>query len=364
MRWSIGPFSLPRQYAPATFVSLNAPSRLVDGTCGPRHRSTKLDVAVDDVAVHRHAAVVAAGLARVFAVGVAGAHLLDDLALVRLVGEHLQRVVVGELLAHEALVLLHDRAHLGFDAAEVVVAERLAAGQLEVVVEAVGDRGTDRVLGAGEQPGDGLGQHVRGRVAQHLAPVVAVGHDDRQRRRRGRAGGRGRSTRRRPWPRPRPWRGAGRSPPRPSAGVVPASTSRVEPSGSVTVICSLMIVLLGEGRGRSRLATAAGVRADFVDGSGRRRSGGPGRRRAAGRARAARRGASGSDAAGEDRAREIVERFERARRVEVVVDRVAHALARTARDRARRRARPPRAGGAAARPPSSRSVSYHSKPER
>ena len=62
-----------------------------------------------------------------------------------------RRVVVGELLALEALVLLHDRAHLALDAAEIVVAERLAAGELEVVVEAVGDRGADRVLGAGEQ---------------------------------------------------------------------------------------------------------------------------------------------------------------------------------------------------------------------
>ena len=36
----LGRFSSPRQYAPATCVSLNAPSLPVDGTCGPRHRST------------------------------------------------------------------------------------------------------------------------------------------------------------------------------------------------------------------------------------------------------------------------------------------------------------------------------------
>ena len=66
-------------------------------------------------------------------------------------------------------------AHLGLDPAEVVFAEGLAVGKLEVVVEAVGDRGSDRVLGAGEQSGDRLGQHVRGRVPQHLAPSSLSG---------------------------------------------------------------------------------------------------------------------------------------------------------------------------------------------
>ena len=40
MRWSIGRFSSPRQYAPATFSSLNAGIRPVDSTCGPAHRSS------------------------------------------------------------------------------------------------------------------------------------------------------------------------------------------------------------------------------------------------------------------------------------------------------------------------------------
>jgi hypothetical protein len=40
MRWSIGRFSSPRQYAPATDSSLNGPILPVDSTCGPRHRST------------------------------------------------------------------------------------------------------------------------------------------------------------------------------------------------------------------------------------------------------------------------------------------------------------------------------------
>ena len=47
------------------------------------------DITVDDIAVDRHAAV-AAGFARVLVVGVAAAHLLDDLDLVRLVREQLR----------------------------------------------------------------------------------------------------------------------------------------------------------------------------------------------------------------------------------------------------------------------------------
>ena len=80
-----------------------------------------------------------------------------------------------------ALVGLHDLAHLVFDAREIVVGERLAVREIEVVVEAVGDRGADRDLRAREQPGDRLGHHVRGRVPQHLAAVVGVGDDDLQR---------------------------------------------------------------------------------------------------------------------------------------------------------------------------------------
>ena len=57
-----------------------------------------------------------------------------------------------------------------------------AVGKLEVVVEAVGDRRADGVLRAREQVEDRLGHQVRGRVAQHLAPVVGVRGDDRDRR--------------------------------------------------------------------------------------------------------------------------------------------------------------------------------------
>jgi hypothetical protein len=53
-----------------------------------------------------------------------------------------------------------------------------AARQLEVVVEAVGDGRTDGVLRPREQVGHGLSHHVRGRVAEHLAAIGAVGGDD------------------------------------------------------------------------------------------------------------------------------------------------------------------------------------------
>ena len=39
MRWSIGFFSLPRQYAAAFRMSLNAGMNRVVGRCGPRQRS-------------------------------------------------------------------------------------------------------------------------------------------------------------------------------------------------------------------------------------------------------------------------------------------------------------------------------------
>ena len=110
--------------------------------------------------------------------GVGGIDLLDDLDLVGLVGELAHRVVAGELFAHEGLVGGDDLAHARLDALEVVVGEVLAVRQLEVVVEAVLDRGADRVLRAGKEIGDGLGHHVRGRVAQHFPALVAGGRDD------------------------------------------------------------------------------------------------------------------------------------------------------------------------------------------
>ena len=41
MRWSISRSESPFQYAPATFMSLNAPILPAEGMCGPLHKSTK-----------------------------------------------------------------------------------------------------------------------------------------------------------------------------------------------------------------------------------------------------------------------------------------------------------------------------------
>ena len=93
----------------------------------------------------------------------------DDLLLERLVGEAGEALVTVELLPDERLVRGDDRSHALLDALEVVVGEALLIRELEVVVEAVLDRRSDRVARPGEQVGHRLGEHVRGRVAQHLA---------------------------------------------------------------------------------------------------------------------------------------------------------------------------------------------------
>ncbi len=103
----------------------------------------------------------------------------DDLDLVGLVGEEFLGLVHRHLGADERLVRLDDLAHLGLDARQVVVAERLGVGQLEVVVEAVLDGRADRELRAGEQPGDRLRHHVGRRVAQHMTSLGRAGRDDR-----------------------------------------------------------------------------------------------------------------------------------------------------------------------------------------
>jgi hypothetical protein len=75
-----------------------------------------------------------------------------------------------DLFAEERLVLCDDRTHLVLDARKVV--GRHVLRDRKVVVEAVGDRRSDRVLRSGPQPADGLGEDVRGRMAKDAQPVV------------------------------------------------------------------------------------------------------------------------------------------------------------------------------------------------
>ena len=138
------------------------------------------------------------------------------------------------LVADEGLVLGHDGAHLGLDPPQVVVAETGAAGQREVVVEAVLDDRADGVLGPRPQAEHGLGQHMGRRVPQHLAPGIGVGGDDGHLGPIDQGGAQVDLHGRRPWPRWPPWPAGDRSTWANSAAVVPSASSRIEPSGSRT----------------------------------------------------------------------------------------------------------------------------------
>ncbi|CKN46264.1 Uncharacterised protein [Mycobacterium tuberculosis] len=109
---------------------------------------------------------------------------LHDLGVTRFVVDEFQLVgLVGQLGAGlfggfvdppvEQLAFLDDLAHPLFQRRQVLGRERL--GHVEVVVEAVGDGWSDAELGLRKQLLDGLGQHVRGRMADHAATVVGVG---------------------------------------------------------------------------------------------------------------------------------------------------------------------------------------------
>ena len=93
------------------------------------------------------------------------AGVVDDLELEPVAGEHLAGLLGRELVADERLRLRDDLAHARVDPLEVVLDERAAVGQLEVVVEAVLHRRADAERGAREQVEHGLGEHVGRGVA-------------------------------------------------------------------------------------------------------------------------------------------------------------------------------------------------------
>ena len=110
---------------------------------------------------------------------------VDELDLVRLpLGlEPRPRLVARRLEALPGPPLLELARDLRLDRLQVGLVDRL--GELEVVVEAVVDRRTDRDLHARVQPAHGLGEQVRRRVAQHgeRVGIVAVARrEDLERR--------------------------------------------------------------------------------------------------------------------------------------------------------------------------------------
>ncbi len=99
----------------------------------------------------------------------------DQPQLVRLVGELLARLRLGDDAAPEGLAGLHDLHHALLEPGEVVGGEGLR--HVEVVVEALAQRRADAELGAGKHVLHRLGEHVRGGVAHHPQAVLAVDHD-------------------------------------------------------------------------------------------------------------------------------------------------------------------------------------------
>src|SRR5438552_2983076 len=97
---------------------------------------------------------------------------LVDLVVLIPLAEELERLRDGQVAMLERQVLLGDLAHLRLDLFEVVWGQR--AREIEVVVEAVGDRWSEAELRPREQLEHRAGHHVRGRMAQRVELLVAV----------------------------------------------------------------------------------------------------------------------------------------------------------------------------------------------
>ena len=108
--------------------------------------------------------------------GIGGAlQVLDQLDLVRLTlgPEALERLLGRDVLAHERLVGIDVLVHLRFDPLEVRVIDDDPLGELEVVVEAVVDRGPDRDLDARVQLEHGGREHMCGVMADQRERLLA-----------------------------------------------------------------------------------------------------------------------------------------------------------------------------------------------
>ena len=132
---------------------------------------------VADVGADAHVDVVALlveGDARVL---VEVADMLDLVLLAALLHKG-DGLCAGLLEDPELEVLLADLLHLGLDGGQVVLADLLALGEVDVVVEAVVGRGAIGEVGAGIQARDGLGHDVGGRVAHDVGDLIGGALDD------------------------------------------------------------------------------------------------------------------------------------------------------------------------------------------
>ena len=120
---------------------------------------------------------VAAQLTGIVGTSVAARDLVDDFELVRFIFEKTSGLLDRNLVAVEGLIGFHQLAHTILDRLQIIVGKGLSVRQVEVVVEAVFDRRTDRKGGAGVQIEDRLSHQVRRRMAQRFkTEVIAVGN--------------------------------------------------------------------------------------------------------------------------------------------------------------------------------------------
>ena len=145
---------------------------------GARRVGPATEVGERPVGVQRHASQRSCRVARRHEV-------VDqlDLVVLSLADEALARLGRRDVLALEELARLDVGAHAFFDLREVGLRDHCAFRELEVVVEAVGDRRPDRDLDAVIQLHHRRGEHVRGVVAdQRERRLTALGCDDRKAR--------------------------------------------------------------------------------------------------------------------------------------------------------------------------------------
>src|SRR6476646_10765187 len=105
-------------------------------------------------------------IARDVALGRVGERELVRLALLL---EARLRLVAGDLLARPRAPFLQLAVQLGLDLRQVFLAERLR--EVEVVVEAVLDRGPDRDLHARVEAAYCLGEQMRSRMPEHVERI-------------------------------------------------------------------------------------------------------------------------------------------------------------------------------------------------